>query len=178
LRRRGDHQTYERITKPMKVQIADDPHPVRQIILKTISGSIFNCEMAETRDGTMAIDQCKAARFDAVFLDCNMLALSGLETLQQLLAIEPDMEIVMIFGERDASYELRAWRSKAAPFALSTTAPVACSIISGLRTPPPSQRHRPARVIGRDRVCPARGHCRKGSARSVQFGTARLLAAA
>jgi two-component system chemotaxis response regulator CheY len=101
-------KTYERIRKPTKVLIVDDSNTVRQIIQKTIASSIFNCGIAEAADGATAIERCKAAPFDAVFLDCNMPGLSGLETLQRLLAIDPDLKIVMISGERDASRDLRA----------------------------------------------------------------------
>ncbi len=101
-------KTYERITSPTKVLIVDDSQTVRKIIQKTIDASIFHCTIAEAPDGAIAIELCKATPFDVVMLDCNMPGLSGLDTLPQLLEINPGLKVVMISGERDAARNLLA----------------------------------------------------------------------
>lgn len=47
-------------------------------------------------NGADAIDLCRTTLFDIAFLDENMPGLSGLETLQQIKTIRPNMPIVMI----------------------------------------------------------------------------------
>ena len=79
-------KTYERITSPTKVLIVDDSSTVRQIVLKIVSGSVFNCEITEAADGQTALDLCHKTPFDVVFLDCNMPGASGPTTLEWLLA--------------------------------------------------------------------------------------------
>jgi DNA-binding NtrC family response regulator len=112
----GIIKTYQRITAPTKVLIVDDSHTVRQIIQKTIGDTMFNCQIAEAPDGQTAIDMCATATFDAAFLDCNMPGLSGLETLQQLRVIAPDMKVVMISSAHDAVRDVRARKSGAHGF--------------------------------------------------------------
>ncbi len=100
--------TYQRITAPTKVLIVDDSKTVRQIIQKTIGASLFNCTVAEAPDGATAIESCAAAPFDVVMLDCNMPGLSGIDTLQRLLKLNPGLKVVMISGERDPARDLLA----------------------------------------------------------------------
>lgn len=101
-------KTYARITTPTKVLIVDDSQTVRQIIHKTIQASLFKCWITEAADGPTAIERCSDSVFDLVFLDCNMPGLSGLETLQRIRAIDPDIPVVMISGERDTARDQRA----------------------------------------------------------------------
>ncbi len=64
---------------------------------KTIRASLFKSWISEAADGATAIDLCNDAVFDLVFLDCNMPGFSGLETLQRIKSIDPDIPVVMIF---------------------------------------------------------------------------------
>lgn len=53
-------------------------------------------EVVPARSGQDAIDLCRAQNFDILFLDENMPGLSGLETLQAIKSIHPELPIVMI----------------------------------------------------------------------------------
>src|SRR2546423_9916480 len=48
------------------------------------------------KSGNEAIEECQAGFFDIVFLDENMPGMSGLEALQQIKAISPEVPVVMI----------------------------------------------------------------------------------
>jgi two-component system, chemotaxis family, chemotaxis protein CheY len=104
-------KTYDRITAFTKVLIVDDSRTARHIIQKVLHGSIFNCEITEAPDGGTAAALCNDAEFDAVFLDCNMPGLTGLDTLERLLARKSDLKVVMISGEHDAVREHQALSS-------------------------------------------------------------------
>jgi DNA-binding NtrC family response regulator len=101
-------RTYARIKAPTRVLVVDDSHTVRHIVQKTIADSVFECEIAEAADGTACLDLCRTSPFDVVFLDCNMPGLSGIDTLQRLRALWPELKVVMISSERDAAREVRA----------------------------------------------------------------------
>jgi len=53
-------------------------------------------DVLPVHSGTEAIDECRHAFFDLIFLDENMPGLTGLETLTRIKAIRPDVPIVMI----------------------------------------------------------------------------------
>jgi CheY-like chemotaxis protein len=100
-------KTYCRVTVPSNVLVVDDSATVRRIIQKVFATSIFNIDVTEAADGMSALEHCKAGAFHAVFLDCNMPGLAGLETLEQLLARDPGLKVIMISGERNE--ERRRW---------------------------------------------------------------------
>jgi CheY-like chemotaxis protein len=53
-------------------------------------------DVTPVHSGTEAIDECRAAYFDIIFLDENMPGLTGLETLTRIKAFRPEIPIVMI----------------------------------------------------------------------------------
>jgi CheY-like chemotaxis protein len=94
-------RTYCRVTVPTKVLIVDDSATVRRIISKVLANSIFNIDVTEAGDGTTALRHCASGEFDAIFLDCNMPGLNGLETLEQMLEIDPAVKVIMNSSERN-----------------------------------------------------------------------------
>lgn len=52
-------------------------------------------------NGHDAIELCRSSPFDIVFLDEQMSGLSGLETLSELHALQPDMPVVMVTKSED-----------------------------------------------------------------------------
>jgi DNA-binding NtrC family response regulator len=109
-------KTYERITSPTKVLIVDDSSTVRQIVLKIVSGSVFNCDVTEAADGQAALELCHKTPFDVVFLDCNMPGASGPTTLEWLFAAQPSLKVVMISSEYDRAVEDQTLQSGACAF--------------------------------------------------------------
>jgi DNA-binding NtrC family response regulator len=108
--------TYSRITAPTQVLVVDDSSAVRQIVQKIVNGSVFNCEVSEAGDGNTALRYARAASFDAVFLDCNMPGLSGIDTMKQLHIIQPALKVVMISAERSRTTEDAAYDGGACAF--------------------------------------------------------------
>jgi DNA-binding NtrC family response regulator len=109
-------KTYDRITSPTKVLIVDDSSTVRQIVLKIVNGSVFNCEITEAVDGEQALALCCKTQFDVVFLDCNMPGASGPTTLDWLLAAQPALKVVMISSEHNRETEDQTFESGACAF--------------------------------------------------------------
>jgi CheY-like chemotaxis protein len=100
-------KTYCRITVPSNILVVDDSATVRRIVKKVFANSIFNIDVTEAGNGESALEQCATGEFDAVFLDCNMPGLPGVETLEQLLERDPGLKVIMISGERND--ERRKW---------------------------------------------------------------------
>ena len=109
-------KTYARISGRTNVLVVDDSSAVRQIIHKIVRGSVFNCDITEAASGETALALCMTSEFDVVFLDCNMPGTGGLNTMKRLLAMEPQLKIVMISSERDAETEKAALEAGAAAF--------------------------------------------------------------
>lgn len=53
-------------------------------------------DVVEVTNGADAIEKCQEEPIDVVFLDENMPGLSGLETLNQIKTLNPDLPVVMI----------------------------------------------------------------------------------
>jgi CheY-like chemotaxis protein len=109
-------QTYCRVTVPSQALIVDDSATVRQIIKRVLANSIFEVDPTEAGDGDTALAYCQNARFDVVFLDCNMPGLDGIETLSRLLARDPTVKVVMISGEASEERRRRAFNAGAVAF--------------------------------------------------------------
>jgi DNA-binding NtrC family response regulator len=101
-------KTYDRITSPTKVLIVDDSSTMRKMVQKVVQGSMFNSEISEAGDGETALTLSRASQFDAVFLDCNMPGISGLDTMKWLLVLQPSIKVVMISAERNQMTERQA----------------------------------------------------------------------
>jgi CheY-like chemotaxis protein len=100
-------KTYCRVTVPTKLLVVDDSATVRRIITKVLSNSIFNIDVTEAGDGMTALQHCVSGEFDAIFLDCNMPGVNGLETLERMLEIDPAVRVIMNSGERNE--EKKRW---------------------------------------------------------------------
>ena len=84
----------------------DDSAAILTIIAAYLEDSEFNV-VASERDGRRAVELFEEMRPDIVLLDLIMPVQSGVETLSQILAIDPDACVVMIssLGTEDAVHE-------------------------------------------------------------------------
>lgn len=101
-------QTYCRVTAPSEALIVDDSATVRRIIRRVFDDSIFNIDSTEAADGETALACAENNSYDAVFLDCNMPGLNGLETLDRLIKRDPGVKVIMISGEQNEQRRLLA----------------------------------------------------------------------
>ncbi|HSL16458.1 MAG TPA: response regulator [Methylomirabilota bacterium] len=93
----------------VSVMTVDDSAAILTIIAAYLEDSEFNV-VASERDGRRAVERFEEIRPDVVLLDLIMPGQSGVETLSQILAIDPDACIVMIssLGTEDAVHECLA----------------------------------------------------------------------
>ena len=73
-------------------------------------------EVIPVISGQDAIECCKEESFDIIFLDENMPGLTGLETLAQIKAINPDVPVVMVTKSEEESIMNQAIGNKIADY--------------------------------------------------------------
>jgi CheY-like chemotaxis protein len=109
-------KSYTRLSLPRRALVVDDSASVRKVVHKVLVGSLFRHDVTEASDGEAALAFCRTSKFDIVFLDCNMPGLNGLQTLENLVAREPQIKVVMISGEWNEVQEREALRRGAIGF--------------------------------------------------------------
>ena len=89
-----------------RVMTVDDSAAILTIIAAYLEDSEFEVIAAE-RDGVMAVERFAQERPDIVLLDLIMPGQAGMETLERILAIDPDAFVVIVssLGTEDAVHE-------------------------------------------------------------------------
>ena len=92
--------------KKARVMAIDDSAAILTIVAAYLEDSEFEV-IASERDGRRAVERFKEVQPDIVLLDLIMPGQSGMETLSQILAMDPDAIVVMIssLGTEDAVHE-------------------------------------------------------------------------
>jgi len=80
-------------------------------------------EVETANNGTDAIEMAKKTHFDIIFLDENMPGLSGLETLNELKTILPNVPVVMITKSEEENIMDEAIGSKMADYLIKPVNP-------------------------------------------------------
>ena len=79
-----------------KVLVIDDERAIRSTLKDILSLEGFDVELAE--NGAAGIEQFEKWGIDVVFLDIKMPGMDGIEVLERLQAISPEVPVVMISG--------------------------------------------------------------------------------
>ena len=101
-----ESNTYDAPPQPPRTSVpelllADDQHAVRRLIKLMLKP--LDCSICEAVDGADALEQFLAEpeRFRAALLDVRMPELSGIEVMETLLAIRPELPIFLVTGSPD-----------------------------------------------------------------------------
>jgi len=88
------------------VMTVDDSAAILTIIAAYLEDSEFEV-VASERDGRRAVERFREVEPSIVLLDLIMPGQSGMETLSQILAIDPDATVVIVssLGTEDAVHE-------------------------------------------------------------------------
>lgn len=80
----------------MRILIVDDD----DVFLRVMSRSLERHELLteSALDAEAAVDQCKAFLPDSILLDLKLGQDNGLDLIQQLLSIKPDVKIILLTG--------------------------------------------------------------------------------
>lgn len=79
-----------------RILVIDDERSIRNTLKDILEYEKYEVELAE--DGIKAFDKIKAASFDVVLCDIKMPGMDGIEVLEKLQEVTPDIPVVMISG--------------------------------------------------------------------------------
>jgi CheY-like chemotaxis protein len=81
----------------VKILVVDDEPMIRQLFKDALEG-IPDVDVSCERSGFRAMARVNEERFDLLFTDIMMPGLNGLQTIEEVLQIRPDLRIVVITG--------------------------------------------------------------------------------
>ena len=94
------------IQKP-KVLIIDDEEQIRRLLIDLFTDVYDCCEAASAEEALAALSH---QTFDLVISDIDMGQMSGLELVPRVHSISPDTVVVMISGNQDIEFAIKALR--------------------------------------------------------------------
>jgi len=97
----------------MKVLIVDDSGTTRVRLSQMLKQSGIGAEIVEARDGQEAIYKYKIEKPDIVTMDLTMPKMNGIEAIQKLVEINPDVKIVVISAVSQKKLVMEALKSGA-----------------------------------------------------------------
>jgi two-component system, response regulator RegA len=90
------------------ILVVDDDAPLRHRLAKAFEERGFEVAEAEGHEPALAI--ARRQRFDRAVVDLRMPGLGGLAVVQDLIAIRPDMQIVVVTGYGSIATAVEAMR--------------------------------------------------------------------
>ena len=97
-------------THKPKLLIIDDEPQIRRLLVDLLDGSYDCCDASSAEEALTALSE---QTFDLVLSDIDMGGMSGLELVPRVHALSPDTVVVMISGNQDIDFAIRAMRAGA-----------------------------------------------------------------
>jgi two-component system, NtrC family, nitrogen regulation response regulator NtrX len=93
-----------------KILIIEDEAAIRRVLAKILREENENYLVEEAEDGLMGLERIKDEDFDLVFCDIKMPRMDGIEVLEAVKKIKPEIPIVMISGHGDLETAVNTMR--------------------------------------------------------------------
>jgi two-component system, NarL family, invasion response regulator UvrY len=107
----------------IRVLVADD-HPIVRKGLRQILDAIGDIEVAaEADNGQAVLDRAAQGGIDVVLLDLSMPGRDGLEVLQELRRLRPEIRVLMLSMHPEDQYAVRTLKAGAAGYLNKESAP-------------------------------------------------------
>ena len=98
----------------IKVLLVDDEQEFTEILSERMQTRGLNVDIAE--NGLVALEKVKDKSYDAVVLDLAMPEMDGIETLKQMLKVNPDLQIIFLTGNATLEKGIEAVKLGAVDF--------------------------------------------------------------
>jgi DNA-binding NarL/FixJ family response regulator len=106
-----------------RILIADDHAIVRKGLRETIEEELGHVVMGEAQNGQQVLELVRKQKWDLVLLDIGMEGRSGLEVMQEIRHIQPELPILVLSMYPEGEFGVRALRLGAAGYLNKQTAP-------------------------------------------------------
>ena len=93
-----------------KILVIEDEAAIRRVLVKILSEENDKYEVEEAEDGLIGVDKIKKDDFDLVLCDIKMPKMDGVEVLEAVKKLKPEIPIVMISGHGDLDTAVNTMR--------------------------------------------------------------------
>jgi len=93
-----------------KILIIEDEAAIRRVLVKILSEENDTYQVSEAEDGLIGIDLIKKEDYDLILCDIKMPKMDGVEVLEAVKKIKPEVPIVMISGHGDLDTAVNTMR--------------------------------------------------------------------
>jgi DNA-binding NtrC family response regulator len=97
-----------------RILFVDDEKDFVEVVAERLRGREIDVDTAFS--GPEGIEQVKAHEYDAILLDLAMPEMDGMETMKQMLAHDPKLQIIILTGEGSVSAGVEAMKHGATDF--------------------------------------------------------------
>ncbi len=93
-----------------KILIIEDEAAIRRVLSKIISEENDSYQVEEAEDGLIGIEKVMKEDFDLILCDIKMPKMDGVEVLEKIKKIKPEIPVVMISGHGDIDTAVNTMR--------------------------------------------------------------------
>ena len=99
-----------KITKMSKILIIEDEAAIRRVLTKILSEESTTYIVEDAEDGMQGLEKIKNNDYDLVLCDIKMPKMDGVEVLEAVKKIKPEIPMVMISGHGDMETAIQTMR--------------------------------------------------------------------
>ncbi|HSP41014.1 MAG TPA: response regulator, partial [Gillisia sp.] len=93
-----------------KILIIEDEPAIRRVLTKILTEENSNYQVDEAEDGLSGTEKVKDEDFDLVLCDIKMPKMDGIEVLESIKKIKPEIPVVMISGHGELDTAVNAMK--------------------------------------------------------------------
>ena len=93
-----------------KILVIEDEAAIRRVLLKILTEENDTYEVDEAEDGLVGVDKIKKEDYDLILCDIKMPKMDGVEVLEAVKKIKPEIPMVMISGHGDLDTAVNTMR--------------------------------------------------------------------
>ena len=93
-----------------KILVIEDEAAIRRVLIKILSEENDSYQVEEAEDGLVGIEKVKNEDYDLILCDIKMPKMDGVEVLEAVKKIKPEIPIVMISGHGDLDTAVNTMR--------------------------------------------------------------------
>ena len=97
----------------MKILVVDDSKLARLTIIKTVKRIEPSADFFEAENGLIGLEKFKQEKPRVVFLDLTMPVMDGYQLLKEIMAIDPDAQIIVVTADIQSQAQERVLKAGA-----------------------------------------------------------------